>query len=307
MREQRVSTGESPGRSRSSDGSHSSDGSRSSDGSPNVSQSRIRHSAGIGRRTESLIGVLANTTTTVTSLSGVWQAVRSGQVWWLLIGIVPLAVATGYWTVRRRWVPAGIGALAVAVGLGAVGLGVTGYLAGTPARPAAGSTRPTPAAASGSAAGSADPGSTASPGSAGSGSAGPDSAAKVLYAGDVVLSRGQAVDVDRPGQPPAGDQIGATGAYDLFLDRGLAYGQIHTHGGVYPVSGSPDAAYPECRDELDPNNPATKQYVPAETVSPGVGFCFRTSDGHVALAEIDSTISDTSVLLHVLVWQATVG
>ncbi len=235
---------------------------------------------------------LAGIASSVATVAGTAQTLRSGDWLWVLSG-GGTAVFLVYAAWRRHRVAMAASMLLLAV----VALG--GFLArsrvpaqasGTP--PLAGGTAPVASTAGDSAVGSAGATSAGTP---------------AMRTVEVTLPRHAAADVDPAGPPVvAGGQSGPTGSFDLYHDAGeVMADDIRTPDGMYgyPAATSPDSAYAICSDYTSPD-PSHNAYQTDIGLYTGESFCFRTTGGKLAWATIEAVQPGTStVVLQVRIWQ----
>ncbi|GAA3459157.1 hypothetical protein ACFFSW_08760 [Saccharothrix longispora] len=117
---------------------------------------------------------------------------------------------------------------------------------------------------------------------------------------EVRLERGTALDLDI-GQTEGQRAAGASGPFDVHLDQ---FNLLRSNsGGVHPYTGPPSEAGRWCADTLA----AEPRADPVFATSPGLRYCFATSDGHpatVTVKEADLATYDTGhVVLDARVWR----
>lgn len=135
----------------------------------------------------------------------------------------------------------------------------------------------------------------------------------VIFDGEVTVPRHAAVDVDSATPSVRDDQVGPTGAFDLYHDSGeVRTDNFQAHGGgdVFPypsgASTAPAASYDVCKDYTGPspsyNNP--RQSAP---IFVGAPFCFVTSSRHLAWASVEGVQDgNETAVVRVRVWDTVV-
>lgn len=134
---------------------------------------------------------------------------------------------------------------------------------------------------------------------------------KLVDNDNITLQRSQGIDVDKPDQTPQSAD-GATGPLDLYFDPGGLPGSLIAHDSetIYGASNTTNP-YATCTNAFDPHT-SYHNSQPWGGIYAGDGYCFKTSDGHMAWVGVTAKTqpvaseSATAVSLHVIVWDKSI-
>lgn len=250
---------------------------------------------------------VANVITAITGVGGIVGGVIAyfaGQILWV-IPLVAALIFMFFALCNRKWRLAGLSLLVIAfVALtGAITYSLQNGKPATAAQSSAANTTSSTTPPSRTATTSASASSSAATSSSANGKR-----PRVLVDNDTItLKRYQAIDVDQPGQE-AKDSSGATGALDLYFSAQGLPGRIVAHDSESVFVPPRDLDhYTACADQFDPHA-SDRNLEYGIGAYEGSGFCFKTSDSHMAWAGVAGveqpvqSAAATAVMLHVIVW-----